>query len=93
MGALIKAEDIRVGDYVIMRRKKEYVHKRQVTYKTRVVRIWDLRESEIFPKCIRITGVRNTPKRFLAYSNSMLWEYEKLDPSEYFKNNAETWSI
>jgi hypothetical protein len=91
MGALINAEDIREGDYVIMRRKKEYVYKRQASYKTRVVRIWDLRESEIFPKCIRITGERNTPKRFLSYSNSMMWEYETLNPWEYWGIKKADW--
>jgi len=91
MGALIKAEDIREGDYVIMRRKKEYVHKRQVTYKTRVVHVWDLRESEWGPKTIRITGQRNTTKRFLAYSNSMMWEYEKLNPWDFWGLDETLW--
>jgi hypothetical protein len=90
MGALINAEDIREGDYVIMRKKTKYVNVRQVSYKTIVVRIWDLREVDCF-KNIRIIGERNTPKNYLTHSNSTLWEYEKLDPWDYYQVTKAAW--
>jgi hypothetical protein len=91
MGAIVKAEDIREGDYVIMRRKTQYVNKRQMSYKTRVVRIWDLRDEPWHGNHLDITGERNTPQGYFIYTNSQMWEYETLEPWEYFKIKKADW--